>query len=91
MTLTPITLNDHDASGALTDETFARLQRGLDVPNFRIAQNAITQVTAEDVALRCAAPARLQVARARALAGGDRQHWRDGQHQSQTEESAPHR
>ena len=51
MTVTPITLDDTSTPGALTPEAFERLQSALDVPNFRIVQNAITQVTADDVAL----------------------------------------
>lgn len=46
---TPIVVNE--SPGALTPETFARLERGLDTSAFRLAQNAVTQVTAEDIAL----------------------------------------
>jgi bleomycin hydrolase len=46
---TPIVINE--SPGALTPETFERLERGLDTKTFRLAQNAVTQVTAEDVAL----------------------------------------
>src|SRR5207244_6672311 len=39
------------APGALTAEVFSRLEGALATPSFRLAQNAVTQVTAEDVAL----------------------------------------
>lgn len=51
MTISPLVINETAFPGALTAETFAKLERGLDTPSFRIAQNAVTQVTAEDVAL----------------------------------------
>src|SRR5687767_11021419 len=35
----------------LSPETFSRLEGALDSPAFRIVQNAVTQVTADDVAL----------------------------------------
>src|SRR5690348_11961704 len=51
MTTTPIALTDQPFPGALNQATFARLEQGLGSPAFRIAQNAVTQVTADDVAL----------------------------------------
>ena len=51
MTLTPVALSETTAPGALNAEAFSRFENALDTPTFRIAQNAITQVTAEDVAL----------------------------------------
>jgi len=51
MTISPIVLNETANPGALTTETFQKLEKALDVPSFRIAQNAVTQVTADDVAL----------------------------------------
>jgi bleomycin hydrolase len=51
LTVTPIAITETAVPGALTPETLQRLERGLDAPAFRIAQNAVTQVTAEDVAL----------------------------------------
>jgi bleomycin hydrolase len=38
-------------AGALSREIFSEMEAGLDTPSFRIAQNAITQVAADDVAL----------------------------------------
>jgi bleomycin hydrolase len=38
-------------AGALTTEALAKLEKALDTPSFKIAQNAVTQVTADDVAL----------------------------------------
>ncbi len=37
--------------GALTAEVFSKLEQGLDSPSFHVAQNAVTQVAVEDVAL----------------------------------------
>lgn len=51
MTLTVTADTEKAALGALTGEAFARLQEALNTPAFRLAQNAVTQVTADDVAL----------------------------------------
>jgi bleomycin hydrolase len=45
------TIVEQAVPGALTDETFSRLQDALGTPTFRIAQNAVTQVTVDDIAL----------------------------------------
>src|SRR5438093_12254607 len=37
--------------GALTPGVFEQLQRSLETPAFHIAQNAVTQVAADDIAL----------------------------------------
>src|SRR5262245_41989003 len=37
--------------GALSDATFVELGRGLDTATFRVAQNAVTQTSVEDIAL----------------------------------------
>jgi bleomycin hydrolase len=42
---------DSGFPGSLSTETLARIQKGLDVPSFRIAQNAVTQVSVDDIAL----------------------------------------
>jgi bleomycin hydrolase len=52
VTISPITITENTPfPGALTRETFREFERGLDSPTFHIAQNAVTQVTADDVAL----------------------------------------
>jgi bleomycin hydrolase len=51
MAMAPTLLPRTVAAGALTAETFARLERSVDTPTFRLAQNAVTQVAADDVAL----------------------------------------
>ena len=45
------TLFTQAIAGALTAETFASLERSVGTPAFRLAQNAVTQVAADDVAL----------------------------------------
>jgi bleomycin hydrolase len=50
MTISQIALSGAEA-GALTADTFAAFERALDTPSFRLAQNAVTQVGADDVAL----------------------------------------
>ena len=42
---------DIDSDGALSAGVFESLRRGIDTPAFHIAQNAVTQVTADDIAL----------------------------------------
>src|SRR5918992_2519043 len=51
MTVTPVVVNEEAFPGMLSPQTFSRLEGALDTPAFRIAQNAVTQVTADDVAL----------------------------------------
>ncbi len=51
MAIVPIILSKPTFPGALTEGTFANLERSVDTPAFHLAQNAVTQVTAEDVAL----------------------------------------
>jgi len=51
VTTSAIVTNQDASAGALTPDLMSRLQGGLDTPVFRIAQNAVTQVTADDVAL----------------------------------------
>src|SRR3954469_4491733 len=51
MTVTPVVVNQEAFPGMLSSETFSRLEGALESPAFRIAQNAVTQVTADDVAL----------------------------------------
>src|SRR3954451_23438892 len=51
MTVTPVVVNEEAFPGMLSPETFSRLEGALESPAFRIAQNAVTQVTADDVAL----------------------------------------
>lgn len=51
MTISPLVINETAAPGALTPELFQKLEAATDTPTFRIAQNAVTQVTADDVAL----------------------------------------
>jgi bleomycin hydrolase len=51
MTVTPVAVNEEAFPGMLSPETFSRLEIALESPAFRIAQNAVTQVTADDVAL----------------------------------------
>ena len=45
------TLFTQAIAGALTAETFASLERSVGTPAFRLAQNVVTQVAADDVAL----------------------------------------
>ena len=51
MTIAPVDPTAQFALGALSPEAFARLEGALATPAFRIAQNAVTQVTTDDVAL----------------------------------------
>ena len=51
MTVSPVVLSESSTPGSLSAESFSRFEQALDSPTFRIAQNAITQVTADDVAL----------------------------------------
>lgn len=51
MTTRSITQAEQAAAGALTPDLLTRLEPNLDTPAFRIAQNAVTQVTADDIAL----------------------------------------
>jgi len=51
MTISQIALTDAARDGALTPDTFAAFEQALDTPSFRLAQNAVTQVGADDVAL----------------------------------------
>jgi len=51
VTVTPVVVNQEAFPGMLSPETFSRLEGALGSPAFRIAQNAVTQVTADDVAL----------------------------------------
>jgi bleomycin hydrolase len=50
MTISQIALSGAE-EGALNADTFAEFGRTLDTPSFRLAQNAVTQVGADDVAL----------------------------------------
>src|SRR5262249_47718833 len=47
----PLLMTETAQPGALTPGVFEKLEQALDTPVFKLAQNAITQVTAEDVAL----------------------------------------
>jgi len=51
MAISPLVVTEKAAPEALTAEVFTRLDRATGTPTFRLAQNAVTQVTAEDVAL----------------------------------------
>ena len=52
MTVSPITITENAPfPGALTRETFSEFEKELGSQTFHIAQNAVTQVTADDVAL----------------------------------------
>jgi bleomycin hydrolase len=51
MAISPLVVAERAAPGALTAEVFSRLEGALATPSFRLAQNAVTQVTAEDVSL----------------------------------------
>ncbi len=51
MTASAIVTNRETSPGALTPALMTRLQGRLDTPVFRLAQNAVTQITADDVAL----------------------------------------
>ena len=51
MAISPLVVTEKPAEGALTAAVFERLERATETPAFRLAQNAVTQVTAEDVAL----------------------------------------
>jgi bleomycin hydrolase len=52
VTVSPIALTENAPfPGALTEATFSEFEKGLGSPTFHIAQNAVTQVTADDVAL----------------------------------------
>ena len=51
MTITPFPVSKSEAPGALTTEKLAKLEHGVATPTFRVAQNAVTQVPVEDVAL----------------------------------------
>src|SRR5206468_4042390 len=51
MAMSPRVAQEPTVAGALTAATFAKLERGTATPSFRLAQNAVTQVTADDVAL----------------------------------------
>ena len=51
MAMSPAATSAEVVPGALTGEAFAALERLADVPRFRVQQNAVTQVTVDDIAL----------------------------------------
>src|SRR5262249_51177934 len=51
MAMSPVATGTEIAPGALTGATFANLEKLAELPRFRVQQNAVTQVTVDDIAL----------------------------------------